>query len=269
MSVPPTLINTEHHAGQLRQQLFRHHLSADKAAQLPAVATTRTSASALSQADQQTFIAAYKQMINAGFLTSCVAIHADMMTHRMHDQMGPIGAQRFLPWHRVFLFTFEQQLRLRHGVSIPYWDWATDQQIPDWLQNYTPTVTGADHNPITVFRTEGADVPFGLPTTADVTANLNDGDFGTFENHLEDDLHGTVHNWVGGPMADLTTAPADPLFWLHHANVDRIWEAWRRNNPGLNPRLRGTDATLDPWADTEPQTRDLNNYNYQYDKLPV
>lgn len=47
-------------------------------------------------------------------------------------------------------------------------------------------------------------------------------------------LHGTVHMWVGGKtaegyggsMADTVTSPNDPIFWLHHANIDRIAESW-------------------------------------------
>lgn len=47
-------------------------------------------------------------------------------------------------------------------------------------------------------------------------------------------MHGQVHVWVGGTdadgnsgsMKDCTTSPNDPVFWLHHANIDRIAEAW-------------------------------------------
>ncbi len=46
-------------------------------------------------------------------------------------------------------------------------------------------------------------------------------------------LHSTVHLWVGGQadgamgsLADTATSPNDPVFWLHHANIDRILEAW-------------------------------------------
>ena len=29
-------------------------------------------------------------------------------------------------------------------------------------------------------------------------------------------------------MADFSTVGGDPLFYLHHANLDRIWESWNR-----------------------------------------
>ncbi|MGC5702694.1 tyrosinase family protein [Pseudomonas sp. NFXW11] len=36
---------------------------------------------------------------------------------------------------------------------------------------------------------------------------------------------------VGGLMADSDTAALDPIFWLHHANIDRLWQVWLDINP--------------------------------------
>ena len=38
-------------------------------------------------------------------------------------------------------------------------------------------------------------------------------------------LHNRVHVWVGGDMLP-STSPNDPIFFMHHCNVDRLWEAW-------------------------------------------
>jgi tyrosinase len=38
-------------------------------------------------------------------------------------------------------------------------------------------------------------------------------------------LHNRVHVWVGGDMLP-SSSPNDPVFYLNHCNVDRIWEAW-------------------------------------------
>ena len=38
-------------------------------------------------------------------------------------------------------------------------------------------------------------------------------------------LHNRVHVWVGGDMLP-STSPNDPVFFMHHCNVDRLWEAW-------------------------------------------
>lgn len=50
------------------------------------------------------------------------------------------------------------------------------------------------------------------------------------QNTLEAGPHNNVHNAVGGGpgfMSELM-APVDPIFWLHHANVDRLWDLWTR-----------------------------------------
>lgn len=48
-------------------------------------------------------------------------------------------------------------------------------------------------------------------------------------------LHGVPHLWAGGEgigsIADLSTSPNDPLFFLHHANVDRWFAKWQAKNP--------------------------------------
>ena len=81
-----------------------------------------------------------------------------------------------------------------------------------------------------------------------------------------ENIHNGVHDWVGGTMSDLLTAPADPIFWMHHANIDRLWAVWQTAHPGINPDLAGAglSTVMDPWSTTEPQTRDIEAMGYQY-----
>jgi tyrosinase len=56
--------------------------------------------------------------------------------------------------------------------------------------------------------------------------------------HIESQLHGTVHVLVGGPegwMRNPDTAARDPIFWLHHANIDRLWSKWAAQAGRTNP----------------------------------
>src|SRR5262249_46540990 len=51
---------------------------------------------------------------------------------------------------------------------------------------------------------------------------------------IESQPHDMVHVFVGGQnpgglMSSPDTAGLDPIFWLHHANIDRLWEVWRKN----------------------------------------
>ena len=48
-------------------------------------------------------------------------------------------------------------------------------------------------------------------------------------------LHNAVHLYLSGHMRDVPTASNDPVFFLHHANIDRIFEAWLRKFNGYLP----------------------------------
>lgn len=42
-------------------------------------------------------------------------------------------------------------------------------------------------------------------------------------------LHNLVHVWIGGEML-LASSPNDPVFFLNHCNIDRLWESWMSRN---------------------------------------
>ncbi|MFG3509410.1 tyrosinase family protein [Streptomyces sp. NPDC047821] len=43
---------------------------------------------------------------------------------------------------------------------------------------------------------------------------------------LENVPHNQVHGGVGGWMGSVRGAARDPIFWLHHSNIDRLWSSW-------------------------------------------
>ena len=49
-----------------------------------------------------------------------------------------------------------------------------------------------------------------------------------FNPRLDLNPHFLTHLALGGDMADFATVGGDPMFYLHHANIDRIWESWNR-----------------------------------------
>lgn len=76
------------------------------------------------------------------------------------------------------------------------------------------------------------------PTASAVSAieTLNETPSGVnpywaFWNRLEsgDRMHNAGHNIVGGYMANPVFSPNDPLFWLHHSFIDRVWSRWQTN----------------------------------------
>lgn len=206
-------------------------------------------------ADQQNrFLNAFSQINAMGALGPLVDIHANA-THQMH------GNPRFLPWHRIYLLRMEELLQsIDPTICIPYWKSSEEQGFPSWLLGFTPTVnlmTG----PHTVTRNIGAFAV--LPDAAAVTAAMGNATFNTFAPALEG-IHNSGHVWVGGSMAGIPTAPADPVFWMHHCEIDRIWAKWQADHPGQNPGLVGPAAIMDPWTETEEDTRDIAALGYSY-----
>jgi tyrosinase len=65
----------------------------------------------------------------------------------------------------------------------------------------------------------------------------------SFSVPLEFDPHGVVHSVIGGEMGRITTSARDPIFWLHHANIDRLWTSWLKMGDGRkNPPAGSTWA---------------------------
>jgi tyrosinase len=154
--------------------------------------------------------------------------------HTAFAQFGPPTyiAQHFLSWHRAYLFFFEATLKAaaqEAGVNtpfeLPYWNWYADGALPAVF------TTGNDQtNPLWHARAGTGVTP----------SNLQRGFFNehkllpvsaatyrqSFSTPLEGNPHGSVHGAIGGDMGFVLRSARDPIFWLHHANIDRLWNVW-------------------------------------------
>ncbi len=148
----------------------------------------------------------------------------------------------FLPWHRMYVYYFEQIIRSISGepqFTLPFWDYT------DPAKHSLPPEFTMQNDPVfkPLFRAQrkpginnGQPIDGNRPNTF---LNLNDMRFptylpsgGGFCSSLDSNLHGNVHANVGTqpPAADLgmtflPTAANDPIFWLHNCNIDRVWES--------------------------------------------
>jgi len=52
-------------------------------------------------------------------------------------------------------------------------------------------------------------------------------------------------------MGDPFTSPADPIFWLHHANLDRVWWSWQAGNLGNRLRVMSGPILLQDWDNAQ------------------
>lgn len=234
-------------------------------------------------------------------------VHNDAAGVLGNLQVGPL----FLPWHRAYMYFFEQALQDQvAGVTLPWWDWTTDQArpsvIPDAYASPTasgqanplyqgPIVaipkaqwegdsgarsaimsgTGVDPGslPAVTFRQPGelASAPDALPTATDVQNALNASNFVDFSQQVEQ-IHNSVHIWVGGTMSEIPVAAYDPLFYAHHTMIDRLWWLWQLQNPGASPPAQYLNSALPPFAGPAAVvggTLDANRLGYEYSLAEV
>src|SRR6516164_4639469 len=162
---------------------------------------------------------------------------------------APLRVNFFLPWHRMHLMSFERLVRRITGAThftMPYWNYTDSDRraLPPQFRSpddplWKPLFR-SDRNP--GFNDgrpidQAGDAPLGLNAMmSSVYADTIDGDAGFCAN-LDNAPHSAVHVDVGTRergMGAVSWAANDPIFWLHHCNIDRIWASWNRAG-GRNP----------------------------------
>jgi hypothetical protein len=123
-----------------------------------------------------------------------------------------------------------------------------------------------------------------LPTI-NTTGSMRNFVEGWISTRGEPELHNRVHVWVGGSMIP-ATSPDDPVFFLHHCHVDRIWAMWQFRHPGQNyplvvpmvpppgTRPHGLNDPMPPWTSAPELKRPIDVLNhtalgYTYDTDPI
>ncbi|MDQ2848146.1 MAG: tyrosinase family protein [Actinomycetota bacterium] len=170
------------------------------------------------------------------------------------------GTWYFVSWHRMYLYYFERIVRAQvianggpRNWALPYWNYdggGTQNTLPLAFRN--PTMPNGSANPLYVAQrnpgiNSGAGLPGSITSPAfalsrptftgasefggGITSSM--GQFWGQTGRLEQTPHNDVHVAVGGLMGDPDTAAQDPIFWLHHANIDRVWWLWapHHSNP--------------------------------------
>lgn len=199
----------------------------------------------------------------------------------------------FAPWHRSYLYYFElliQHFTNNPSFALPYWDWSQTHSVPYAFY-------GGANNPLadnfsidcaSPGRRVGPEEEFTLDHLSDyvgdarvelIQANPDyvsyGGDaFGGGE--LEKTPHNFVHIWVGGKMA-WSFSPLDPIFWMHHCNVDRLYSDWLAR--GYNPpnESEWNDKSFNDFYDADGKpvgseftcgmTVDSRNMGYVYEDI--
>ncbi|KAJ1659514.1 hypothetical protein IWQ61_001421 [Dispira simplex] len=210
------------------------------------------------------------------------------------------GDARFLPWHRVFIREFEKELqRIDPTIVLPYWDWGRDARKPAESRILSSALYGTNggvNGCVTDGVFSGWKIFYPNNTRRCLTRQFDRGDsispwwgtsalnnikqtsqdYDNFRRRIEGP-HGNVHVQIGGDFAPMHS-PNEPLFWLHHTFVDKLWNDWQlRNDRNLRDyggsHFDDTPAvaseTLGPWNTRVEQVLDTTSdgFCYRYDNI--
>ena len=220
----------------------------------------------------------------------------------IHADFCPHGAARrpdFILWHRHYITYFERlcgELIGNPNFALPYWDWtANNGRLPApffangplnvtfWrdrsdyqADNWGPErVTTNGTRGVTATRGLRDDPRFGRAFEPNrVNAILRETNFSIFQSQLEGSPHNNGHIITGGNTGHMVDglSPLDPIFWLHHCNVDRMAAQWQRAGnripeQSVNYNGQFVDAAGNPQTVTAAQALEFEAMGFTYDLL--
>ncbi|KAK1854057.1 hypothetical protein CCHR01_03250 [Colletotrichum chrysophilum] len=200
----------------------------------------------------------------------------------------------FLPWHRWFLWLYEQALQndCNYDSTVPYWDWSLDYADGASSPVFdADTGFGGDGDESTLCVASGPFVDFNVSTPdnhclqrefdmsvleqynspSEVNTTLEYSSYSAFRPGIENGLHRGGHAAIAGDMAN-NYSPNDPVFFLHHGAIDRVWWEWQsanssrltdysgnryQNDSAIEGSLSDVLFMVDGWVDSVPTVEDV------------
>jgi hypothetical protein len=171
------------------------------------------------------------------------------------------GTPYFFAWHRLYLLYFEKTLQKAAKdptLRLPYWDYTDPANVAMPAEFSTPTYTNAAGEvvPNPLYEVRRAPGWFGSPAgtldpavtninddlkiaslldTKDAAGNVVPGYQSTIEQSPHGDVHCAVMDCPVPVMGAVPYSSNDAIFWLHHCNIDRLWDCWRSVPGHVNP----------------------------------
>lgn len=207
----------------------------------------------------------------------------------IHLNHCPHGRSEFTIWHKQYLKYFEDicgELIGDPSFALCYWDWTENRgQIPQpFYEDPQLNFSAWPHNgqwtdprgrriqtrgERAIPRGIGLQDWSGVFTYQQIEAIQRETSYQRFYRRLEGSPHNTVHIMIDGHMGSLMS-PLDPLFWLHHCNVDRLWDEW---SAAGNTSDTFTGSYSNVFADkvgspVNIEKSDIATHDYSYDTIP-
>ncbi|KAJ1824280.1 hypothetical protein GGH91_000367 [Coemansia sp. RSA 2671] len=228
---------------------------------------------------------------------------------RTHDAVfdNVHGHSAFFPFHRRFVLEFENLCRqIDPTFTVPYWDTTRDYRTPESSPILSDWALGGNGEGPDQCLQSGiqGNWTLGFPNWHCLRRRFSGGDgtilpwvpaelmssfiqkddrLSDFREHIEFSIHGATHIGLGGD-AGTRHAPNDFFFYMHHANIDRLWWQWQ-NNPGRLFQYNGPGSNGEAQlSDVIPEDRAVsfgnqavgsvmilgfNGMCYYYDSAPV
>jgi tyrosinase len=230
----------------------------------------RTEWDSYSNSDRQAYVNAIKCLQGrapSGQFSQSKSRYEDLVA--LHQTLTPNvhGNAKFLLWHRYYLWTFEDMLRSECGFdrNLPWFDetryagrfsqssifssqWygaiglggncVTDGQFANLAINVGP---GTDNYAHCLAR-NGDSSKTQYCSSDMVNACNAQTDYASMASCQEGGAHAWGHNGIGAVMQDVYASPADPVFFLHHAFIDRNLRIWQNQDSSRVNGVDGTDA---------------------------
>lgn len=228
-------------------------------------------------AEMNDYVAALNQMRSTGLGGNPANHHGatnwiDFFAESHAEHFGePIHRGKwFFSWHRAFLLEYERAMRTISGkqyLSLPYWDGRTDRDRFSSTFWHNDFLAQSKLNWSFTRNFQNSSV---LGTTSQISNVLNistffDGSTSSFSRQLEGIHHDVGHLWINGTM-NTTRSPSDPVFFLHHTMVDKLWDDWEEKLPFDQSDIivSGVNLNQETIIHYSPTYGYLDNYQANY-----
>jgi tyrosinase len=218
-----------------------------------------------------------------------------------HSRVGPGSGSEFaydlfLPWHRAYLAYFDHVTRDQNeGAILPWWDWTSELSHQEGVPSaYAEAEVDGERNPLASGPTpdmpgdaarftrrfpgdpselpllDGPNPPAGFNLGIKQILDLTQ--YEDFSNQLQD-VHDGIHGWTGGmspdgtergDMGSISSSAFDPIFWAHHAMIDRLWYLWQLDHGVNNIPADYLGRVLAPFPFTVREVLDVRTLGYDY-----